>query len=191
MAGIALLNHMKTRAERKQGGGLDRAVNKLNVRAAVSPARYIYGEARTGGVLAYLLENEKDLWVVYALSKGACDSITGLYIEGVKQTLRERSGTYGPDSTAYTWLEPADGKYENQVQLYPMLDADGDTSGAGAHFLRAVKDSEWTTYHAGGGVAYVVVQTDADRAQQRGHLQRVSEVGVCGEGAQVHSSSVG
>ena len=130
--------------------------NKTNVRAAVSPARYIYGEALTGGVVAYAFSHNRDMWVVYAISRGACDSITGLYIDGKRQTLAR---------TAAGVITITSGKYAGQVKLWEEFAADGSTTGAGAVNLRAVYNSDWTEHHKGVGVSYVIAkltQTERD-----------------------------
>ena len=149
--GVALLRYFSD-----DDDDIDRGRNKTNVRAAVSPARYIYGEAKTGGVIVYTLEDDRDFWVVYAVSKGACDSITGIYVDGEKHGVqREQDGS----------LLATAGKYRRQIRMWEEFTADGSTTGAGATALRAVTGSEWTTSHKGVGVSYVVVkmtQTERD-----------------------------
>ena len=126
-----------------------RQSNKINVRAAVSPARYIYGEARTGGVMVYMLEDDSDFWVVYAISKGACDSITGLYIDGERQTIsRSADGV----------VTITEGRYSGQATLWEEFHATGSTSGAGARALRSADGSKWTTSHKGTGISYIVAK---------------------------------
>ena len=154
VAGVALLNHLSVRARRKRPDAA-RAQNKTNVRAAISPARYIYGEARTGGVVAYIHQDSEHLWVVYALSKGPCDAITGLWVDGKRQTISPQMPS---DTTEGSPLMVSEGKYNGRIFLWPCLKGDGSTDQPGAVRLRRVPKSEWTTTHAGGGVSYAVVQ---------------------------------
>ena len=144
--GVALLKHFSKPPPTPDD---NRERNKSNVRAAVSTGRYIYGEARTGGVLAYILADGRDLWVVYALSRGACDSLTGLYIDGERQAIRR---------TAAGVVTVAEGKYAGKVTIWEVFAADGATSGPGPRALRSVPGSAWTTDHAGPGLSYVIAK---------------------------------
>ena len=144
--GVAL---MKKFSKPPPGPDFERQRNKSNVRAAVSAARYIYGEARTGGVLAYILADDRDIWVVYALSKGACDRLTGLYIDGEKQTVSRTDDGIVTVSA---------GKFAGQIKIWEVFTASGSTSGPGPRALRDVPGSEWTTAHRGEGLSYVIVK---------------------------------
>ena len=46
------------------------------------------GEARTGGVINYIAAKDSTLWMSLMISEGACDSITGLFIDGEEQVIR-------------------------------------------------------------------------------------------------------
>ena len=57
------------------------------VTGSIVPARWVVGEYRVGGVLAFYHEKEgpngaQDLHQVLLISEGECDSITGLWING-------------------------------------------------------------------------------------------------------------
>ena len=139
---------MKKFSKPPPGPDLERQRNRTNVRAAVSAARYVYGETRTGGAIAYAHADGADLWMVYAISKGACDSVTGLYIDGERQSISRSSGVVTITS----------GKYSGQVTLWEEFDATGSTSGAGVRALRNAAGSAWTTAHRGVGVSYIVAR---------------------------------
>ena len=144
--GVALMRHFAKPPPTPDG---NRSRNKTNVRAAVSPGRYIYGEARTGGVLAYMLQDDRDFWAVYEVSKGACDSVTGLYIDGERQEIsRSADGV----------VTIASGKYSGHVKMWEEFAADGSTSGAGARALRSADGSKWTTDHQLDTISYIVVK---------------------------------
>ena len=140
---------MKKFAKPPPGADLDRQRNKTNIRAAVSSGRYIYGEARTGGVLAYVHEDGADLWVVYAISKGACDSVTGLYIDGERQDISR---------TAAGVVTVASGKYAGQVTVWEEFAGGGATDGPGPRALRDAAGSAWATTHKGVGISYAIAR---------------------------------
>ena len=127
---------------------------------AVQPARYIYGTCRTAGALVYIHQSGRTLWVVYSLGKGECEAISGLWVDGKRQDLEAvtRDHTDADGTFEATHLDVKDGKYEDQIRIFPMLKADGGATGGGARILRRVGGSKWTTSHAGGGVAYCVVE---------------------------------
>ena len=151
-------------------GGTAGEPDKNTIRAAVQPARYIYGTARTAGSLVYLHESGRSMWAVYALGKGECDAIAGLWVDGKRQELEEIQSTERDSAGEFSapYLGVKDGRYEDQIRIYPALEADGGTSVAAARLLRAVSGSRWTTSHAGGGVAYCVVRLDQTQRNNEG-----------------------
>ena len=119
-----------------------------NLTESISSARFVYGECRVGGVIAYAGEKGKDLWLVMALSEGACEEITGLYIEGKKQTIRNDSGV----------VSVTDGEYAGHVLCYQQFAADGQTDNDACAALRAASDGEWTVNHRLTGISYVILK---------------------------------
>ena len=160
---------VKNLIDRKKDHAADRAAafaprgprpGKHTIRAAVSPALEIYGEARTGGMLCYLAESGKTLSAVYALSRGECEGITGLWIDGQEQQLETATVSLSDSDGSFQGdcLVPSTGKYEGQIRIFPELGADGATTGAGPRLLRSFSGGEWTASHAGGGLSYCIVQ---------------------------------
>ena len=119
-----------------------------NVSESISSARFVYGECRVGAVVAYAGEKDKDLWLVLALSEGACEEITGLFIGGQRQTIRNDNGV----------ISVIEGDYAGHFIGYSELHATGDTSSAACAALRAASDGEWTANHRLAGISYVIVK---------------------------------
>jgi len=88
----------------------------------ITPARYVIGRARTGGVLVFadVVNDGRTIQLGIALSEGPCEKIETLWIDGEEVPL-----------TGTTLLQPSrGGKYPSEsVKIYPYLKADG-TEGA-------------------------------------------------------------
>ena len=97
-----------------------------------SPARYIVGAARTGGVLTwykevdpdtypegpgmgYLKKSARDCYTIYALSEGACEGIMDVYSDGEKIEL-ERTGN----------VLRGKGKWRTYINIAEGFNADGE-----------------------------------------------------------------
>ena len=119
-----------------------------NISESISSARFVYGETRVGGVVCYAGEKDKDLWLVMALSEGACEEITGLYIDGQKQTIRNDNGT----------ISILEGDYAGHLIAYEEFHATGDTTSAACAALRAASGGEWTADHRLAGISYVIIK---------------------------------
>lgn len=171
--GVALLKHF---AKPPPGPDFQRQRNKTNVRAAVSPGRYIYGEARTGGGLCYMLQDGADFWVVYAIGRGACHSVTGLYIDGERQDIAR---------TAAGVVTITGGRYGGQVKLWEEFAADGSTSGAGARALRSVNGSKWTTEFEGDGISYIVAKLTQTERNNEGVFSGFPELSFVVKGRKI------
>ena len=165
---------------------------KRTVRLPVQPARYVWGERRIAGSLVYFKDSGKSQWQVYALSKGECESIESLWVDGKRQELKEitRSHTDADGTFTSAQLEVVGGKYENQITIYPMLKADGDTSGAGARLLRSVAGDGWTLSEAGIGIAYCIVELTQTEKNNEGVFSGVPKLDFLLRGRKfIHPSS--
>ena len=170
---VALMKHF---AKPPPGPDLSRQRNKTNIRAAVSPGRYIYGEARTGGVLLYMIQDGADFWVVYGIGRGACHSITGLYIDGDRQDIARTAGGV---------VTITGGRYAGQVKLWEEFAADGSTSGAGARAVRSVDGSAWTTEHKLDGVSYIVAKLTQTQRNNEGVFSGFPELSFVVKGRKI------
>ena len=126
---------------------------RQTVRSPISPARWILGRARVGGVLVYATEDKDDpatLWMVQALGEGPMDSIERIWFgdEEVEVT-RSAAGV----------VTPVDGdRYHGAVTIWEVFAGDGAVDGAGPTALRTASDGEWSSAEKGEGVAYVIVR---------------------------------
>ena len=120
-----------------------------NVVSSVGPARYVYGEARTGGQVAFAGEsdNGKDYWTVIALSEGACERITGLYLAGDKQEIAR---------TSEGVITITSGQYAGHVTIWEEFAADGNVNTPGQTALRGAQE-EWTNRHYG-GLSFIIAR---------------------------------
>ena len=171
--GVALLKHF---AKPPPTPDFGRQRNKTNIRAAVSPGRYIYGEARTGGALAYMLQDGADFWVVYGIGRGACDSVTRLYIDGERQDIARTSAGV---------VTVTGGRYAGQVTLWEEFAADGSTTGAGARALRDADGSAWTTDHTGVGISYIVAKLTQTERNNEGVFSGFPELSFVVKGRKI------
>ena len=124
---------------------LPSADTRQTVVAGVEAARWIVGRARTGGSLKFYEEvaDGAEVWLVYALSEGACDAIERVWIDSDLVEL-ERTGTR---------LRPmAASDYRDKIVIYEYFAADG-TQGAEI----AAACTEWTAQHRMVGVSWVAV----------------------------------
>lgn len=70
------------------------AVNQartFNVRQAVPPRQFAYGECRLGGIIFFEDNDNPYLYVGCAISDGACDAVTGVFFGGVNVLLDAES----------------------------------------------------------------------------------------------------
>ena len=126
---------------------------RQTVTAAVSPARWVMGRARVGGVMVYAGEDANDdavLWLVLAISEGPIDSVERIWLgdESIPFT-RTADGVITPDPSS---------EYHGHMTLWEVFAGDGATDGAGPTALRAATGGEWTTEHQLNGIAYVVAR---------------------------------
>ena len=162
--------------EQRRQAEANRAENKTNITAAISPARYLWGEALTGGVIVYAHEDGRDLWVVYCISEGACDSVTGIYINGEEQNItRTSQGAVTID----------DGTYAGNASFWEEFRADGSTTGAGVTALRGVNNSKWTTAHKGVGKSFIVAKLTTTGDGKDKVFTRVPSIGFVVKGRKI------
>lgn len=135
------------------GGG---AAAQETLQAETFPARWILGEARTGGALFLYRElvsvqgkrNYGTSGVGYYIAHGQCDSCVGVWIDGDYVSLER---TLEPDGWRLT--PPVDSRYYRRITIYEYFSADGN---AGA----AVRDDldDWTTDHQLPGMSWLYVK---------------------------------
>ena len=160
----------------KRGGSPSRERQTTNVKSSIEPARFVYGEVRTGGVLAYVAESGDDCWIVLTLSEGACDSVTGLYIDGDKQNItRSNAGV----------ITIRDGKYSGRFTAYEEFAADGGTSTTGQGLLRAASGGEWTTNMKMTGKSYAIVKLTKGRVDDEEVYSRIPEISFVMKGRKI------
>lgn len=125
--------------------GANRADTRHTVREAVSPARWIVGRARVGGVMVFYHEADKNnLHLALVLSEGTCDGIERVWADGDEIPL-ERDDQV---------LRPAPGdKHRGKITIHEYFAADGSEGQS----LRAVAGSDWTTSHRLEGLSWVHV----------------------------------
>ena len=119
--------------------------------SAVGDARYVYGIARTGGVIAFAGvndNNDKELWMVYLMSEGPCNKITNVFVDGEEQEIERNS------SGVITFPS---GDYAGHITLYEEFHATGRIDTTGATALRNACE-EWTNEHRLVGVSYVIAR---------------------------------
>ena len=145
---IGALGHMSR--PRNTGNGKEPSDVVSNVVSTIGPERYVYGEARTGGqvVFAGASDNGKDYWTVIALSQGACERITGLYLAGDKQEIARTSAGV---------VTVTEGQYAGHVTIWEEFAADGNNNTPGQTALRGAQ-SEWTNEFYGFGVSFIIAR---------------------------------
>ena len=158
--GLAALNYLL--APKPPTLGSQRADTRHTVQAAVSPARWIVGRARVGGVLVFYKETNdgQDLHLALVLSEGACDQIERLWVDGEEVELvpTDRTG----DGESGRRLEPQENStHRDKLTIYEYFRADG-TEGdslrtAVAEGMDTDAQGEWTTAHRLTGLSWVHV----------------------------------
>ena len=148
-AGLAYL----ARPDEPDAQSVGAADLRQTVTAAVSPARWVLGRARVGGVMVYAAEDagsDAVLWLVLAISEGPIDSVEQIWLgdESIPFT-RTADGVITPDPSS---------EYHGHMTLWEVFAGDGATDGAGPTALRAASGGEWTTDHQLNGIAYVVAK---------------------------------
>ena len=150
-AGLAYL----TRPDEDEPDGDRGAGGRLGqtVTSPIAPARWILGRARVGGVLVYATEEEDSpstLWMVLAIGEAPMDRIERIWVGDEE---------IGISRTAAGVITPVAGnRYAGNLTVWEEFGGEGATGGPGPTALRAASGGEWTTEHAGNGVAYAVVR---------------------------------
>lgn len=123
----------KLLAPSKPDGTLDNARMSTTVRQSAAPRRLIYGEVKTGGVLAYPAQPVNgDCHLATYIGEGPIESVDPIFFLGEDLN--------------------SDPKFAGLLQLVPYLGAAGQVASAE---LIAASGGEWTTDHVGHGCAWV------------------------------------
>ena len=150
-AGLAYLMRPDDPGDDAGGGGA--ADLRRTVTAAVSPARWILGRARVGGVMFYAAEEDGDtstLWMVQGIAEGPLDRVERIWIGDEEIAIdRTADGVITPQSSS---------RHAGNMTIWEVFAGDGDTSGAGPTALRTASGGEWTTAHQLNGIGYVVIR---------------------------------
>ena len=144
-AGIAYL--LRPRA---QVGSASRAVRQT-VRAAVGPARYVLGQARTGGVMFFALEDPEDpatIHVVMGISEGDLEGVDAFWVGGQYVRTGPVTDLMGAADNRIQRFDGID-QYEDQFTAFVYLDSSDPAKAAdNGVTMRSVFPDDWTTAHA-------------------------------------------
>ena len=144
-AGIAYL--LRPRA---QVGSASRAVRQT-VRAAVGPARYVLGQARTGGVMFFALEDPEDpatIHVVMGISEGDLEGVDAFWVGGQYVRTGPATDLMGAADNRIQRFDGID-QYEDQFTAFVYLDSsDPAKAAANGVTMRTVFPDDWTATHA-------------------------------------------
>ena len=155
--------------------------------AGVEGARWVLGTARTAGSLKFYQETASGrvVWMAFALSEGACESIERVFVDG-------KEVTFTRSANALTLGMSTDGEtnYAGKAFIYQYFDADG-TQGTE---IRAAC-SNFTANHKFEEVSWMAVkltqpaykrcgrpvldQTSRDTSGHEGHAADVAGAGRC------------
>ena len=131
---------------------------RTTVRSAISPAHWILGRARIGGLLVFLgVEDEQDdedlrtvggsyLHMAMALSEGPIETVEKIWIGEEEHTV----GSINPDGAAFI-----SGPKSDNAAFWFYLDGSGVDTGV---VLHSKFPDEWTDSHKGKGIAWVHVR---------------------------------
>ena len=183
-------DHARLRAEAFAPGAYE--AEKQTIRLPVQPAATCGASAGSADRRSTSSTHGKTQYQVYALSAGECEAITGLWVDGNRQELREVTREHTDSAGKYSSVEldVSGGKYEGQITIYPMLKADGDTSGAGARLLRSIAGDGWTLSEAGIGIAYCIVALTQTEKNNEGVFSGVPKLDFLLKGRKfIHPSS--
>ena len=125
-----------------------RGDTRSTVRVAVAASRWIVGRARTGSVLVFFHEDDRDLHMALVLSEGSCDGIERIWVGPDEITFTRQGTTLTPTQRGTMFgghiIEPADNKnFNGKIVFQEYFAADG-TQGAE---LRDAVPTEWMTEH--------------------------------------------
>ena len=142
-------------APKRPSVGSQRPDTRHTVTSAVSPARWIVGRARIGGVMVFYKETNggRDLHIALVLSEGACDGIERIWAGGEEIEIARTART-GDGESGYR-IEPAVGDpHRGRITIYEYFKGDGTEGDS----LRAAAGEDWTDAHKLNGLSWVHVR---------------------------------
>ena len=137
----------------------DDSVSERTITGSVVPARWLFGNVRTGGALVFLHQRGRTLDMAYVLSEGELDGIAdnSVYINGEAHSVTEFSTT--SDEGRLLTLE---GKYARNVKIYEYFKGDGSQGAS----LRSAT-SQWSEAHRLNGVSWAHVELTQPKYNDR------------------------
>ena len=137
----------------------DDSVSERTITGSVVPARWLFGNVRTGGALVFLHQRGRTLDMAYVLSEGELDGIAdnSVYINGEAHSVTGFSTT--SDEGRLLTLE---GKYARNVKIYEYFKGDGSQGAS----LRSAT-SQWSEAHRLNGVSWAHVELTQPKYNDR------------------------
>ena len=160
--GLALASYL-LRPKTPSFGTADRTIT-TTIRTGLAPARWIVGRARTGGVLAYLMEptnQDHDIHLVLILAQGEIEGIERVWLDGEEVEWETEAGkASAKNDTAPNAVNfyPVEGnKYRGHLSMYAYYNGMPD-----GNPLTLVEgqpaESQWTDSHGLNGLACVYIK---------------------------------
>ena len=125
-------------------GSASRTARAL-LRQAIAPARYVLGEARTGGVLFYAFANERVLHLAIGISEGDIEDVNQFFADGEKIPISagaKSTTSAGGRVVTYSGTDDYNGHFKATCYLDSSTLAKARANGAS---LRSATGSGWLT----------------------------------------------
>ena len=162
------------------------------LRVAVSPARWIVGRARVGGVLVFYAEPDVkrngNLLLALVVSEGPCEEIERIWIDGNEIEFERTEGKLLPVRTIPEDEEDEENReYRGKIEFVEYFKADG-TQGYGLRNFPRLTPGSWTEEHRLRGKSWILInliQPNYGKKRDKRFWSKVPEVNFLVKGLRI------